>query len=654
MFCKNCGAQMTDNAKFCIQCGENATPSPAKQQSETSVKPSTIQVPKKKSKAKKTLVWVLSIVGVLLIFLVVLILLPEPKEELPSKSDFVGVWQVVGLKETLDDDIKLLDTSKSKVFTLIFKNGSLSNLEVLADGTVVDPYETNYIYKNGHLESFINGSEYPDDAHVRISLDKDGYLIYTDWYDNEAQSPYSVCTRMEGEPQDYIVSTESNPAPLLIGYEELEAGLESNIEKIVAGKAWESNGITVDALPNGGMLPDGYPRIFPGVKGGSVYVFDTIAKTLNLTTYDNGLMDEEVTKPYTLDPTGKLIISFNRTQNINGTDYALSSKFFVSNGVLYECEVIDGYDASNYLAHTVISTTPKSSNTGSVQDGIDKIVAGLNRDIMRSIGGKAWGSNGNTVAAMPDPELPNGYPRVFPNPEGAAVYTFDITTMTVTLTNYNDGLYEGEATVPFTLAGDTYIYAFERTQNIDGKSRNMRSVYFISDGILFECEQMDGRDASNYLAHEVVGTATQSNLQSGQAAIDALVAGLDRDIRNTITTQVWESNGSTVECMPNPALPSGYPRTHENKKGAAVYDFNTKTMMATLEYFENGVLIDETTVPFEFAGNTYINAFKRTITIGGVDYEAMSTYFISNGLLYECEVVGGMDASNYLAHSPIS
>ena len=53
MFCKNCGVQMTDEAKFCIQCAENATPSPVKQHPKTPVEPVKTPTPKKKSFAKK-------------------------------------------------------------------------------------------------------------------------------------------------------------------------------------------------------------------------------------------------------------------------------------------------------------------------------------------------------------------------------------------------------------------------------------------------------------------------------------------------------------------------------------------------------------------------------------------------------------------------
>jgi hypothetical protein len=56
---------------------------------------------------------------------------------------------------------------------------------------------------------------------------------------------------------------------------------------------------------------------------------------------------------YVIDPYGFYLYSFYREFAIDGVDHEIYSAFFVCDDVLYEVEMVDGYEASNYIAYTI-------------------------------------------------------------------------------------------------------------------------------------------------------------------------------------------------------------------------------------------------------------------------------------------------------------
>jgi hypothetical protein len=264
--------------------------------------------------------------------------------------------------------------------------------------------------------------------------------------------------------------------------------------------------------------------------------------------------------------------------------------------------------------------------TSAIQADIDMLVAGLDRSIATSVGDKIWEITGESYLALPNDSLPSGYPRVFDIAKGTLTLQFDTASQTVIWRNFENGVEIGMAVVPYTYSGNTYITAFERTETIDGAERNKYSIFFISDGKLYECEAIDGIDSSNYLAYAAVDKVTEA--ANTQDAIDTIVAGLDRDIANSVGNSVWLSNGNAVRALSNIDLPDGYPRYFEIEPNAVSYTFNTANQTLTLIQYENGQEVSRTTVPYEYSGNTYITAFKRSQNLCGETREMMSVFFI--------------------------
>ncbi len=657
MYCKSCGAKMPDDAKFCVECGQKvAAPDRSVKESKVkkakesmeqmTAKPAEKAEDKKKGGAKKALFWIFGIIGGLaILFVVLLIVWPEPEQPTTrqiTRADFVGVWQAVGSAEEPDGGITFYDTTESKVFTLIFDSGKLVNTEVYIDGTVLGQVETVYTVTDDYLECVVNNPGDVDGLKIRLFINGQGNLVYSEWGENGAKAAYTVCGRVDGEPEDYYTEAGETAEPAITTEQEtLLAGIVPDVEAAVAGFKWEMSGETVDAIPDS-TLPSGYPRSFSPVKGTSVYTFNTSAKTLTITSYENGQMTDRVTENYTVDDP-RTIIAFKRTQNIDGQDREVSSAYFVSNGILFECEVMDDNICSNFIAYT---------NIGASAVTVEDMVAGLDRSFESSAQGKLWVVSGESVPVAVNGTLPAGYPRTFDITPGTMIYQFDDATDTLLLTTIDEnGETTGSYVKHYDMLNSTYATAFKRTQVIDGAEREVMSAYFISDGVLYECELVDGVDASNYIAYANEGPSEYSP----KALIDALAAGLDRNIEASLTGSRWQVNGTSFAAMPNSALPSGYPRFFEIKPGTMVYAFDTAKRQLTLTtYDENGAVASVSTQPYTLLSNTYISAFKRNQNIGGKTCEVMSMYFISDGVFYECEIVGGLDGSNYIAYDRLN
>ncbi|MEX1306988.1 MAG: zinc ribbon domain-containing protein [Eubacteriales bacterium] len=652
MYCKSCGAKMPDDAKFCVECGQKVEKSTEKETTKESgpkVMPEKVRAQvnpdKKKGGFKKVLFWIFGIIGGLAILFVVLLIVWPSEDQIEkqaSRSDFVGVWQALGSAEEPNSGIALYDTTESKIFTIIFDTGRLINVEVSVDGMVLSQAETTYTVSEGHLDCTLERVDASGDIHIRMFINSQGNLVYTEWGTNGAAYEYTVSGLTDVDPEDFFMEEKAGVDQTITPEQEaLLTGVEPDIEAIVAGYRWEVSGDVVDAIPDS-TLPSGYPRSFEPVQGSMVYTFNTSAKTLTIATYENGQMTNQVTENYTMEEPST-IYAFKRTQSIDGQDYEISSAYFVSNGILYECEVMDDSVCSNFIAY---------NNIGSSTLTVEDIVAGLNRSFEATAETSLWVVSGESVPVAVNGTLPAGYPRTFETTFGTMVYEFDSATQTLKLSTYDEeGRFIGDYIKHYEMLNSTYASAFKRVQVIDGIEYEVMSVYFISDGVLYECETVDGVDASNYIAYLNMGAA----VYSPQAEIDTLVAGLNRDIESALADSRWQINGESLPALPDAALPSGYPRFFQIPAGTMVYQFDTTNRKLTLTvYNEDGTVSDVTTQTYTKINDTYISAFSRTQTLDGVQREVMSVYFISDGVLYECEIVDGIDASNYLAYDRLN
>ena len=88
--------------------------------------------------------------------------------------------------------------------------------------------------------------------------------------------------------------------------------------------------------------------------GENQYIFREDTQTVQMLYQEaNGTVTDYGEYDYTLDPTGFYLYAFNRTFSIDGIDHELYSAFFVCDDVLYEVEMMDGYEVSNYIAYTI-------------------------------------------------------------------------------------------------------------------------------------------------------------------------------------------------------------------------------------------------------------------------------------------------------------
>ncbi len=65
----------------------------------------------------------------------------------------------------------------------------------------------------------------------------------------------------------------------------------------------------------------------------------------------NGDIVNDFEGDYTSDPNGYYIYVQSSTLEVDGVEYQIGSMFFASDGKLYEVEMTDGMEASNYIEY---------------------------------------------------------------------------------------------------------------------------------------------------------------------------------------------------------------------------------------------------------------------------------------------------------------
>lgn len=127
----------------------------------------------------------------------------------------------------------------------------------------------------------------------------------------------------------------------------LAAGLVPDIESYVDQTWWASSGHEIDN-PNAVAVASGYPKVYDLAYGDIQYIFDTDLQIVTAVYEQDGAYEEQE-QDYNLDPAGFFLYSFHRTVAIDGVDHEIYSAFFASGDKLYEVELIDGTEVSNYI-----------------------------------------------------------------------------------------------------------------------------------------------------------------------------------------------------------------------------------------------------------------------------------------------------------------
>ena len=138
MFCKNCGFQMKDTAKFCPKCGTANTPPPPTppQQSNFTPQPNTPQqspsfsstVQSTAVKTKKNLLPLIIVgVGIVILIVVIIAFCNRSKNGMKSSSEAAGAYLVAAYHEDVDD---ILDLVPDEVLKQILKDYKISKKQL--------------------------------------------------------------------------------------------------------------------------------------------------------------------------------------------------------------------------------------------------------------------------------------------------------------------------------------------------------------------------------------------------------------------------------------------------------------------------------------------------------------------------------------------
>ena len=139
MFCKNCGFQMKDTAKFCPKCGTANTPPPIPPQpSNFAQQPNNFAPQQNPSfsptaqsiavKTKKNLIPLIIVgVGIVILIVIIIVFCNRSKNGMKSSSEAAGAYLVAVYHEDVDD---ILDLVPDEVLKQILKEYKISKKQL--------------------------------------------------------------------------------------------------------------------------------------------------------------------------------------------------------------------------------------------------------------------------------------------------------------------------------------------------------------------------------------------------------------------------------------------------------------------------------------------------------------------------------------------
>lgn len=133
MFCKNCGAQISETTRFCPKCGTAATPPPSvtsPNSSFSSQQSSSFSTTAQSTAAKikkNPIQLILIVAGVLVLLIIVIAFCNRSKNGMKSSSEAAGAYLVAAYHEDVDD---ILDLVPDKVLKQILKDYKISKKQL--------------------------------------------------------------------------------------------------------------------------------------------------------------------------------------------------------------------------------------------------------------------------------------------------------------------------------------------------------------------------------------------------------------------------------------------------------------------------------------------------------------------------------------------
>ena len=381
MYCSNCGKQIPNNSAFCEHCGAKQTTAQPFVQQQPDYQPA-MQPPKGAGTGLKVAFFSLLGAAVLAfgVFAYFTWLKPADNAQtgINDSIEAVSEWGLDAFSlsnigdASADTAAEQQDTESADTSTSsneenaqklagaweLYEDGSYIGFHFFDDGTVQyieDTYEEYYYY-----------SLYGDSLMLTDEADGTITLLFAIRQKNSAEHLTLV---YNGYQRDLVrvdslsvqipaAMPAQTPVPAQAANGQdpdvvFADGFEMDIEASVAETWWASTGTWVD---NPDALPaaPGYPKVYEIAQGEIQYIFDTEAMTVQMLTQDaDGAVTDYGPSNYVIDPYGFYLYAFDRIQNIEGTDYSIKSAFFVCDSVLYEVEMVDGTEASNYIAYNI-------------------------------------------------------------------------------------------------------------------------------------------------------------------------------------------------------------------------------------------------------------------------------------------------------------
>ncbi len=367
MFCKNCGKEIGNQETFCTHCG-----SPVQQ---VGNQPPPVQTPPIQTPPGKGLkIAFFSMLGLAVVAFGVFAYLQWIQPQSNSQAALLN-----GLPKTDMSALSNLDTAELS----LAGNGTTATPSAVAptenQTKILGAWEwcSEIVYYG--IEFYNNGTALyveDDDQETYTYSIAGNTLTLTDSSGTsqgiafEFQTYYGdeyLALSLGEESLDFIrveslsvqtAATSPSSTPATGGRDPnivFANGFEMDIEAHLDQMWWGSTGTWVDN-PAASAAAPGYPKTYNLRPGEVQYVFDADTMTVQYMYMDeNGAVTDKGPTPYELDPYGFFLYAYQHTQNIAGTDYELQSMFFVCDGVLYEVEMIDGTEVSNYIAYELYS-----------------------------------------------------------------------------------------------------------------------------------------------------------------------------------------------------------------------------------------------------------------------------------------------------------
>ncbi len=361
MYCNKCGKQIPDGSVFCTYCGANQPTLQQPVYQQPAPVYAAARPPKGSNRGWKTAFFCMLGAAALsfCVFVMIVLLAPKPDaaamwegKSIMAQDDIFGNYTAPAASPAADTASEVqtaapAETSDADAYQRIvgawemYEDGSYIGFEFFDDNTAryVEDADEFYYYFTIQDNRIVFEDEAGESTEFEFALYNDGAEYLTLRYDNDAYEFVRVDSLSEQMPA--------------LNTDVFANGFETDIESFLADTWWASAGTSVDN-PAAAAAAPGYPSDYDIRAGKLQYIFDTDAMTVQVLMQDeNGTVTDEGIFDYELDPYGFILYAFRRVVDIEGADYVIQSKFFVCDGVLYEVEMVDGAEASNYVAYSI-------------------------------------------------------------------------------------------------------------------------------------------------------------------------------------------------------------------------------------------------------------------------------------------------------------